>query len=152
MFVNENKLDNINGLIRSEKVSKDELAATAFEMTHSVYPHDDLYGQYCSIQEYINCPTEKVFEYLNDVHSLSEWTYSTRNFKETKDRGLFVGEDTLEEDTKIFCKVVSNKEALTVDYHCAWDQGDKLWMIYLYRIVPATLVFNKPGSVVFWSN
>jgi hypothetical protein len=49
-------------------------------------------------------------------------------------------------------EVVANREALTVDYHCAWDQGKHLWMIYLNRIVDSQLVLNKPGSVVFWQN
>jgi len=58
----------------------------------------------------------------------------------------------VEDNTDIYVKTVSNKDALTVDYHCAWDQGEELWMIYLNRIVPADLVLNKPGSVVFWQN
>jgi hypothetical protein len=152
MFINENKLADIDGLVRSESVSKDDLGAMAFEMTHAVYPHDDLYGKYCSIQEYIDCPPEDVFNYLSDVHSLSEWTFSTRQFTEVDGKGLYAGEDVLETDTKIFCKVVANREAMTVDYHCAWDQGIDLWMIYLMRVVPAELVLKKPGSIVFWSN
>ncbi len=40
----------------------------------------------------------------------------------------------------------------TVDYHCAWDQGKHLWMIYLMRVVDAQVVFDKPGSVVLWTN
>jgi hypothetical protein len=47
---------------------------------------------------------------------------------------------------------VSHPGALTVDYHCAWDQGDELWMIYLNRIVPAELVLQRPGAVVLWTN
>jgi hypothetical protein len=39
-----------------------------------------------------------------------------------------------------------------VDYHCAWDQGKHLWMIYLMRILDAQVVFDKPGSVVLWTN
>ena len=34
---------------------------------------------------------------------------------------------------------------MTVDYHCAWDQGKQLWMIYLMRVVDAQLVLDKPG-------
>ena len=41
---------------------------------------------------------------------------------------------------------------MTVDYHCAWDQGKHLWMIYLMRVVDAQVVFDKPGSVVLWTN
>lgn len=75
-----------------------------------------------------------------------------RDFKQLNEQGLFVGRDRIGENTDIYFKVVSNKEALTVDYHCAWDQGENLWMIYLNRIVPAELVLNKPGSVIFWQN
>ena len=46
----------------------------------------------------------------------------------------------------------ANAAAKTVDYHCAWDQGKELWMIYLMRVVDAQLVLNKPGSVVLWTN
>ena len=44
------------------------------------------------------------------------------------------------------------REARTVDYHCAWDQGKHLWMIYLMRVVDAQVVLDKPGSVVLWTN
>ncbi len=152
MKVDETKINNIAGLIRGEKVTREGLLGKVMDLTRAVYSHEQIYGDYCPIQIYIECPPEKVFDYMSNIHSLSEWTYSTRDFVETESPGLFVGKDTLEENTKIYAKVVSNREALTVDYHCAWDQGEKLWMIYLNRIVPAELVLNKPGSVVFWQN
>jgi hypothetical protein len=55
-------------------------------------------------------------------------------------------------ETQIFTRTVANRDAMTVDYHCAWDQGKHLWMIYLMRIIDAQLVFDKPGSVVLWTN
>ena len=54
--------------------------------------------------------------------------------------------------TEIYTRTVANREARTVDYHCAWDQGKHLWMIYLMRVVDAQVVFDKPGSVVLWTN
>ena len=60
---------------------------------------------------------------MANVHSLSEWTYSVRDFRETDTPGLYEGIDSIDAQTKIFCKVVANPDALTVDYHCAWDQG-----------------------------
>ncbi|RYG65546.1 SRPBCC family protein, partial [bacterium] len=60
--------------------------------------------------------------------------------------------DMLADDTKIYTRVVSHAPSRTVDYHCAWDQGDELWMIYLMRVVPAELVLKKPGCVVQWTN
>jgi len=152
MKIDQGKLADISGLIRCETHDGDEMSAQAVEMTHTVYPHEQIYGDYCSIQAYIDCPPEKVFAYMADVHSLSEWTYSVRDFQHTETPELWEGVDSLDANTKIFCKVAANAAAGTVDYHCAWDQGHDLWMIYLNRVVPAELVLKKPGSVVFWSN
>lgn len=147
-----NNIQDIPGLIRRENTDKPEMSGLMNDITHAVYPHDQIYGDYCPIQEYVNCPPEKVFEYMADPYCLQEWTYSMREFQKVNDQGLFVGKDKIGDNTDIYFKVKSNKEALIVDYHCAWDQGDDLWMIYLNRIVPAELVLNKPGSVIFWQN
>ncbi|HMF19461.1 MAG TPA: hypothetical protein VKE98_19795 [Gemmataceae bacterium] len=145
-------IDRLPGVHRIENCSKEQMTSLAMEMTHAVYPHDEVYGQYCPIQDYINCPPEKAFEYLADVYTLEEWTYSTRDFKPVSDDGLFVGLDRLGSTTKIYVRVVVNREAMTVDFHCSWDQGEHLWMIYLMRVVPAELVLGKPGCVVLWTN
>ena len=145
-------IDRLPGVHRVENCSKDKMTSLAMEMTHAVYPHDQVYGQYCSIQDYIDCPPEKAFEYLTDVYTLAEWTYSTRDFKPAGEKGLFVGLDQLGSTTKIYVRVVANREAMTVDFHCSWDQGEHLWMIYLMRVVPAQLVLSKPGCVVLWTN
>ena len=145
-------IDRLPGVHRVENCSKEEMTGMALEMTHAVYPHDQVYGQYCSIQDYIDCPPEKAFEYLADVYTLEEWTYSTRDFKPVGEDGLFVGLDRLGNTTKIYVRVVANRQAMTVDFHCSWDQGEHLWMIYLMRVVPAELVLGKPGCVVTWTN
>ena len=145
-------LSDIQGLKRIENFSRDEMGDLCLEWTHAVYPHEQVYGQYCTIEEYIDCPPDDVYDYLSDVRSLEEWTWSTRGFEPTGEDGLVKGFDMLADDTRIFCRTISNREARTVDYHCAWDQGGELWMIYLMRVVPASLVLNKPGSVVLWSN
>ena len=147
-----NKIEEIPGLRRIETFSRDKMGDLCLEWTHAVYPHEQVYGKYCTIEEYIDCPPDDVFRYLADVRSLEEWTWSTRGFEPTDDPNLVKGWDQLEDDTRIFCRTYSNADARTVDYHCAWDQGDELWMIYLMRVVPAELVLGKPGSVVLWSN
>ena len=152
MHPDENELKEIEGLHRIEIVSKEEMHGVLAELTHAVYPHEELYGPYCAIQSYIDCPPEKVFEYMVDVSRLAEWTYSIRDFRPSGIDGVYVGRDRIGNNTDIYCKVVANRDALTVDYHCAWDQGEHLWMIYLNRIVPAELVLDRPGSVVFWQN
>lgn len=148
----EEQLHEIPGLHRIETTPRPEMNGLVSHMTHAVYPHEEIYGNYIPIQAYINCPPEKVFEYLADPYSLEEWTYSVRGFQPSELKDTLVGEDRIGKQTKIYCKTVSNREALLVDYHCAWDQGEDLWMIYLNRIVPAELVLKKPGAVVFWQN
>jgi len=146
-------LNQIEQVHRIENCPLSKMKTLSLELTHAVYPHNDVYGQYCTIEEYINCPPQAVFSYLADDYQLEEWTYSLRNFKEDPQRpGQIVGDDTIGDNTKIYVKTVSNPEAMTVDYHCAWDQGKVLWMIYLMRVIPAQTVFNKPGSVVLWTN
>ena len=139
-------------LVRIENKSLDDMQEICMDLTHSVYPHDKLYGQYCTIEEYIDCPPDMVFEYLADAKHLEEWTYSTRDMKETDKQGLYVFNDAIGGITECYCRTEANRDAMTVDYHCAWDQGEQLWMIYLMRVIPARLVLNKPGSVVIWTN
>ena len=83
---------------------------------------------------------------------MEEWTYSLRGFVKTDEPGLWESFDRVGGQTKCYARTVANPEAMTVDYHCAWDQGFHLWMIYLMRVVDAQVVLNKPGSVVTWVN
>jgi hypothetical protein len=140
----------ISGLVRMEQFDRGALGEIITELTHTVYPHDQIYGRYCTIHAHIDCPPQAVFEYMADPYSLLEWTYSVRELRPTRTPDLLVGVDS--KDTPIYVRTVSHAGALTVDYHCAWDQGERLWMIYLNRIVPAELVLGCPGSVVIWTN
>ena len=97
--------------------------------------------------DYVDCPPDELFDYMADTRCLEEWTYSLRGFTPTEEPGLWLAYDRLGSETKIFTRTVANRDAMTVDYHCAWDQGKHLWMIYLMRIVDAQVVFDKPGSV-----
>jgi hypothetical protein len=143
-------LAEIPGLIRCEQYSKEQLGEVITELTHAVYPHDQVYGAYCTIHAHIDCPPDQVFAYLADPYSLIEWTYSVRELRPTSEPGVLVGVDAV--DTPIYVKTIAHREAGTVDYHCAWDQGRELWMIYLNRIIPADQVLKRPGSVVVWTN
>nr|WP_245549822.1 SRPBCC family protein [Gordonia effusa] len=122
------------------------------DMTRAVYPHDQVYGEYITVQEFIDAPPEDVFNYLADTRSLEEWTYSLRGFEETDEAGLWIAQDRIGDNTEIYTRTESSADARTVDYYCAWDQGKHLWMIYLIRVVDAQTVLNKPGSVVLWTN
>lgn len=145
-------IDQLPSVHRIENCSKDQMTSLAMEMTHAVYPHDEVYGQFCTVQDYVDCPPEKAFEYLADVYTLGEWTYSLRDLVPTEDDGLILATDKIGGATKIYTQIVTNRQAMTVDYHCAWDQGEQLWMIYLMRVVPAQLVLGRPGCVITWTN
>ncbi len=145
-------LDEIDGLVRVESTPKADMQELCMEMTHAVYPHKKVYGDFCPIQDYVNCPPEAAFEYLAETQSLLEWTYSLRDMKYLPEKGLFEFTDAIGGTTKCYTKTVAHHGAMTVDYHCAWDQPDHLWMIYLMRVVPAQLVLNKPGCVITWIN
>jgi hypothetical protein len=134
----------IDGVIRIETAPREKATPIIMEMMRSVYPHDQVFGQYCTVNDYVDCPPDELFEYLSDTRSLEEWTYSLR--------GLWLAYDRLGSETEIYTRTVANREARTVDYHCAWDQGRHLWMVYLMRVVDAKVVLDKPGSVVLWTN
>ena len=147
-----NDINAIPHVHRIENCPVAKMNSLANELTHTVYPHDELYGNYCSLEEYINCPPDIVFDYLANGQTLAEWTYSLRDFTPTTTPDLLLAVDKIGTGTKIYCKTIANKSAMTVDYHCAWDQSNELWMIYLMRVIPAELVLKKPGSVVLWTN
>ena len=152
MKVDVGDINAIPGVRRIESFPMEAMNAAAMELTHTVYPHDEVYGRYCTLEDHIACPPEEVFRYLADVRTLAEWTYSLRDFGPPDAHGVVCSRDKIVPDTLIYTRVVANREAMTVDYHCAWDQGERLWMIYLMRVVPAELVLDRPGSVVLWTN
>ncbi|MET7641420.1 SRPBCC family protein [Streptomyces sp. NPDC005438] len=146
------QLADIPGLIRCETTPPDQLLAQCQEMTKEQYSHQEVYGDYCPIQMYVDCPPEDVFDYLCNINNLDEYTVSTRSFEPTDTPGLYVGWDLLAPDTRIYMRLLPNRETMTLDYHCAWDQGEELWMRYFFRVLPAQEVLGKPGSVVLWVN
>jgi hypothetical protein len=149
---NQSELADIPGLTRVENTGTEQLLARCTELTRPTYPHGEVYGTYCTIQEYVDCPPEQAYAYLRQGRHLEEWTFGLRNFAPTGTPGLWVGDDLLAPETRIFCRVETNAEAMTVDFHCSWDQGDELWMIYLMRVLPARSVVGRPGSVITWTN
>ncbi|MEO8181478.1 MAG: SRPBCC family protein [Deltaproteobacteria bacterium] len=150
MTLTTNALAGIPGLVRCETYDREAIGELLTELTHATYPHERVYGEYCTVHAHIDCPPERVFAYMANPYSLLEWTYSVRALRPTAKPDLLVGVDA--QDTPLYCRVESHPEALTVDYQCAWDQGDQLWMIYLNRLVPAERVLNRPGTVLIWTN
>ena len=37
------------------------------EMMRSVYPHDEVFGTYCTVNDYIDCPPDELFDYMADT-------------------------------------------------------------------------------------
>ena len=142
----------LEGLVRIETSPRETATPIIMEMMRSVYPHDAVFGRYCTVNDHIDCPPDELFDYLADTRSLEEWTYSLRGFTRTDEPGLWLAYDRLGSETEIYTRTVAHRESRTVDYHCAWDQGTHLWMIYLMRVVDAQTVLNRPGSVVLWTN
>ena len=145
-------VDPIDDVVRIETAPREKATPIIMEMMRSVYPHDEVFGEFCTVNSYIDCPPDELFDYMADTRCLEEWTYSLRGFTPTEEPGLWLAYDRLGSETQIFTRTHANRDAMTVDYHCAWDQGKHLWMIYLIRIVDAQVVFDKPGSVVLWTN
>ena len=79
--------DPIDGVIRVETSPKEKATPIIMEMMRSVYPHDDVFGTYCTVNDYIDCPPDELFDYMSDTRSLEEWTYSLRGFD--PDRGTW---------------------------------------------------------------
>lgn len=142
----------IPGIVRIENSDREATTPIIADMLRSVYPHEQVFGQFCPVQDYLAVPPQDLYDYLSDTRCLEEWTYSLRGFVETDTPGLWQAYDRLGTNTKIYTRTVAHPDAMTVDYHCAWDQGKHLWMIYLMRIVDAQVVLDRPGSVVLWSN
>ena len=111
----DESINRIANVRRIENFSKDEMNSFAMELTHAVYPHEEVYGDYCTIEEYIDCPPEEVFAYLADVYTLAEWTYSLRDFEPMDAEGRVLSTDKIGGQTKIYTRCTANADAMTVD-------------------------------------
>lgn len=146
-------LTAIPGLVRIENCPQPEALEKMQGLTRPKWHHEEIFGKYCSLSEHIDAPPREAYDYMADTRSLAEWTLTLRKVTETGEPGLCVANEMLcDNSTQIYVRTLANPEAMTVDYHCAWDQGEHLWMIYLMRVVDAQLVLNRPGSVVLWTN
>ncbi len=136
------------GLERIESSSRARVASVLVNTLRSVHSHKQIYGDHWSIQEFIDAPARDVFNWLADPRSLEEWTISLRGFRPADEPGLWSADDLIADDVHPCIRSIANSHAMTVDYHCAWDQGRDLWIVYLMRVVNAQMVLGRPGSVV----
>jgi len=152
IVTNNVKLENITGLYRSEEHPATPESMQYFvQKSKSHYTYEEVYGDYCTVHLYINCPVDEAFKYAANPYSLEEWTYTVRDMKVVDDR-IMVGREALVPNTQIFVETQSHEPSRVVDYLCAWDQSEELWMRYYCRFVDAKPTFGKPGTVMFWTN
>ncbi len=141
----------IPGLYSCEDHGIPDIAAKLQEMTKDTYTHEEIFGSFCHIGIYIHCPVEMAFEYAANIYSLEEWTFSLRQFQHIGG-GLYKGLEFLAKDTPIYIRAEAYPDCRVVDYPCAWDQGDELWMRYYFRFINAMPTLRKPGTVMLWTN
>jgi len=141
----------IPGLITNENHDLEAITRLMADMTLELYPHEDIFGQFCQLAAFIECPPEMAYEYCANVHSLNEWTFSMRNF-EYVGGDVWRSEERLGKQTFVYTKVNACPDAAVVDYLCAWDQALELWMRYYFRFIDAKDCLNKAGTVVLWTN
>src|SRR6201999_884749 len=68
----------------------------------------------CTVNDYVDCPPDELFEYLSDTRSLEEWTYTLRGFTPTEEPGLWLAYDKILPDTTIYTRTFANSQARTV--------------------------------------
>lgn len=85
----------IDGVIRIETSPREKATPIIMDMMRSVYSHDEVFGDFCTINSYIDCPPDQLFDYLSDTRCLEEWTYSLRGFQPTNEEGLWQAWDRL---------------------------------------------------------
>jgi hypothetical protein len=59
-------IDPIDWVIRIETAPREQATPIILEMMRSVYPHDEVFGQYVTVHDYIDCPPDELFEYLSE--------------------------------------------------------------------------------------
>ncbi len=61
-----------------DRAPREKATPIIMEMMRSVYPHDQVFGEFCTVNSYIDCPPDELFDYMADTRCPEEWTYSLR--------------------------------------------------------------------------
>jgi hypothetical protein len=144
-------MKSIPGLYTCEEHTIPDVMSHLKELTKETYEHEEIFGSYCHLGTYIKCPVDMAFEYAANIYSLEEWTFSLRQLKHIGG-GLYKGIEYLADNTPIYARAEAYPDSRVVDYPCAWDQGEELWMRYYFRFIDAMPTLRKPGTVVLWTN
>lgn len=142
-------VERINGLFRAEKYSHLDANMRWDRDTKERYLHDEVWGKWWAINDYLDVPLDFAFDYVSNVYSVEEWSYGIRDLKYING-GLYKGRDRWAKDTEVFIKSEPQTEAKTVDFHYAWDQKEELWMRSFFRFIDAKPVINRHGTLLTW--
>ncbi|MDT5170197.1 MAG: hypothetical protein QOD02_3528, partial [Mycobacterium sp.] len=110
IFAHTGSTQPVDGITRIETSPREKATPMIMEMMHSVYPHDEVFGQYCTVNDYIDCPPDELFSYMADTRCLEEWTYSLRGFTETDEPGLWHAYDRLGSETEIYVRTEASEQ------------------------------------------
>ena len=50
----------IDGVTRIETHPREKATPIIMEQMRSVYPHDQVFGEYCTVNDYIDCPPDEL--------------------------------------------------------------------------------------------
>ncbi len=143
--------DKIKGLFRSEEYSPADAYARWERDSKEKYNHDEIFGKWWTVGEFIDVPHDFAYEYVSNPYSLEEFSYGIRDLKHIG-QGIYQGQDRFTKNTEIFVKSEAFPHVKAVDHYYAWDQKEELWMRHYFRFVDAKQVLNRPGTVMSWSS
>ena len=61
--VHSGTTEPIEGVVRIETTPLEQTAPMFMAKMRSVYPHEEVFGQYCTVNDYVDCPPDELFEY-----------------------------------------------------------------------------------------
>jgi len=147
----DSSADNKERIITIENTSRDEIWSLIKARTKDYYAHGEIFGNFCNVNQYINVPVDLAYDYLSNIENLEEWTFSVRSLKPVGG-GLYEGIEAIVENTKIYIRADCYPESRVIDWPCAWDQNEDLWMFYATRLVDAKHALGTDGTVLIWTN
>lgn len=126
-------LENIEGLVRVENLENDDMNDLCIELTHSVYKHEEIYGNFFTLEKYIDVDTDAAFNYLSDKNNIAEWSYGIR------------------EAELLNCTAKINQQTKVVDLFWTDSEGNQVIQDML-RLLAAQQPLQKNGVVLLWSS